>query len=153
MTPAIRMLRHVGVQFSIHDYSCHVTQDFGLHAAEQLQVSPELVYKTLLVRHDQGAAVALVPVCRQLSLKNLARALGLKKVEMMLPAEAEKLTGYKVGGISPFAQKHILPTVLDSQALQQERILVSGGKRGLSIGIQPDDLLALLDGKTALIGE
>ncbi len=153
MTPAIRMLRHLGVTFTLHDYPCHVSQDFGLHAAEQLQASPQSVYKTLLVRHEGGAAVALVPVSRQLSLKGLARALGTKKVEMMAPAEAEKLTGYKVGGISPFAQKRMLPTVLDSAALQQTRILVSGGKRGLSIGIHPEALLALLKGCTAPIGE
>ncbi len=87
------------------------------------------------------------------SLKQLAKATGLKKVEMMKPAEAEKLTGYKVGGISPLAQKKLLPTVLDDSAMQFDEILVSGGKRGLSVGVAPADMLRLMKWIAAPIGE
>ena len=70
-----------------------------------------------------------------------------------LVTEAEKLTGYKVGGISPFAQKKQLPTLLDSRALQQSTILVSGGKRGLSVGLTPQDFIQLLGATVATIAE
>ena len=88
------------------------------------------MFKTLLAHHDKQAVVAIVPSSGMCSLKQLAKATGLKKVEMMKPAEAEKLTGYKVGGISPLAQKKLLPTVLDDSAMAFDEILVSGGKRG-----------------------
>ena len=72
---------------------------------------------------------------------------------MLKPVDAERITGYKVGGISPFAQKKQLPTLLDARALHQSQILVSGGRRGLSVGIAPKDLIALLNAKVAPIGE
>ena len=96
---------------------------------------------------------AVIPVSCMLSLKEVAKAAKLKKVEMMKPLDAERLTGYKVGGISPFAQKKQLPTLLDSRALQQETILVSGGRRGLSVGLKPQDFIQLLSATVAPIGE
>jgi len=72
---------------------------------------------------------------------------------MMLPADAERLTGYKVGGISPFAQKKASKTLLDESALTQTSILVSGGKRGVSVEISPQDILTLLDASVANISE
>jgi Cys-tRNA(Pro)/Cys-tRNA(Cys) deacylase len=87
------------------------------------------------------------------SLKQLAKATGLKKVEMLKPADAEKLTGYKVGGISPLAQKKALPTVLDESALLFDRILVSGGKRGLSVGVSPREMQEKMGWLIAPIGE
>ena len=104
-------------------------EDFGLHAASQLGLPPDQVYKTLLVHQDKQVVTAVIPVSCMLSLKEVAKAAKLKKVEMMKPLDAERLTGYKVGGISPFAQKKQLPTLLDSRALQKETILVSGGRR------------------------
>ena len=72
---------------------------------------------------------------------------------MMKPADAEKLTGYKVGGISPLAQKKLLPTVLDDSAMAFDEILVSGGKRGLSVGVAPEDMVRLMNWIAAPIGE
>ncbi len=153
MTPAIRFLKIAGIDFTTHSYECEVHEDFGLHAASQLGLPPDQVYKTLLVHQDKQVVTAVIPVSCMLSLKEVAKAAKLKKVEMMKPQDAERLTGYKVGGISPFAQKKQLPTLLDSRAMQQETILVSGGRRGLSVGIKPQDFIQLLGATVAPIGE
>lgn len=153
MTPAIRFLKIAGIDFTTHSYECEVHEDFGLHAASQLGLPPDQVYKTLLVHQDKQVVTAVIPVSCMLSLKEVAKAARLKKVEMMKPLDAERLTGYKVGGISPFAQKKQLPTLLDSRALQQETILVSGGRRGLSVGLKPQDFIQLLGATVAPIGE
>ena len=153
MTPAIRFLKIAGIDFTTHSYECEVHEDFGLHAASQLGLPPDQVYKTLLVHQDKQVVTAVIPVSCMLSLKEVAKAAKLKKVEMMKPLDAERLTGYKVGGISPFAQKKQLPTLLDSRALQQETILISGGRRGLSVGLKPQDFIQLLSATVAPIGE
>ena len=153
MTPAIRFLKIAGIDFTTHSYECEVHEDFGLHAASQLGLPPDQVYKTLLVHQDKQVVTAVIPVSCMLSLKEVAKAAKLKKVEMMKPLDAERLTGYKVGGISPFAQKKQLPTLLDSRALQQQTILVSGGRRGLSVGLKPQDFIQLLSATVAPIGE
>ena len=85
--------------------------------------------------------------------KSAAKLAHLKQVELMAPADAERITGYKVGGISPFAQKKALPTLLDESALAYASILVSGGKRGVSIEIAPQALIHLLNASVAIIGE
>ena len=153
MTPAIRFLKIAGIDFTTHSYECEVHEDFGLHAASQLGLPPDQVYKSLLVHQDKQVVTAVIPVSCMLSLKEVAKAAKLKKVEMMKPLDAERLTGYKVGGISPFAQKKQLPTLLDSRAMQQETILVSGGRRGLSVGLKPQDFIQLLSATVAPIGE
>lgn len=153
MTPAIRYLQMCQIPFDSHSYHCEVSEDFGRHAADQLGLPAEVVYKTLLVHQEKQVVVAVIPVGCHLNLKEAAKAAGLKKVEMLKPADAERLTGYKVGGISPFAQKKKLPTLLDSRALAQEKILVSGGKRGLSVGLTPADLVRSLGATVAPIAE
>ena len=105
------------------------------------------------MQHEKQVVTAVIPVSCMLCLKEVAKASKLKKVEMMKPADAERLTGYKVGGISPFAQKKQLPTLLDSRAMSQATILVSGGRRGLSVGIRPQDFIQLLNATVAPIGE
>ncbi|KUE78640.1 Cys-tRNA(Pro) deacylase [Aeromonas schubertii] len=140
MTPAIKLLEKLKIPFSLHPYECEAHDDFGKHAATQLGLPEARVFKTLIAHHDKQAVVAIVPSSGMCSLKQLAKATGLKKVEMLPPAEAEKLTGYKVGGISPLAQKKRLPTVLDASALQFDSVLVSGGKRGLSVGVSAREM-------------
>jgi Cys-tRNA(Pro)/Cys-tRNA(Cys) deacylase len=150
VTPAINELERSGVPFSVHEYergeSLH---DFGLEAAQQLGFDPDQVFKTLLVTSDGGQAVAIVPVSSKLGLKAMGRALGTKRVDMCDPAVAERITGYVRGGISPFGQKRRLPTVLDEMATAFDTIYVSGGKRGLDIGVAPDDLVRVLDATVA----
>ena len=153
MTPAVLFLAQHAAPFTLHQYDCTTHDDFGAHAAAQLQVPLAQVFKTLLTEGEQGGVVALVPASNKVNLKRLAKAAGVKKLEMMAPVKAERLTGYKVGGISPFAQKKTLPTVVDISALQYSEILVSGGKRGLSLGISAELLQNLLGAVIANIAE
>lgn len=150
MTPAVRALEAAGVAFTLHEYergdSLH---DFGIEAAEKLGLDADQVFKTLLVSTDGGHAVAIVPVSSKLSLKAVGKALGAKRVEMCDPAVAERITGYVRGGISPFGQKKRLPTVIDQMATVFGTVYVSGGKRGLDVGVSPDDLVVLLDATVA----
>jgi Cys-tRNA(Pro)/Cys-tRNA(Cys) deacylase len=150
VTPAIRELEAAGVAFSVHEYergdSLH---DFGKEAADKLGLDPDQVFKTLLVTADGAQAVAIVPVSGKVGLKAVGRVLGAKHVEMCDPAVAERITGYVRGGISPFGQKKRLPTVLDEMATVFETIYVSGGKRGLDIGVAPDDLVRVLEALVA----
>jgi len=145
VTPAINELERDGVAFSVHEYergdSLH---DFGLEAADKLGFDPDQVFKTLMITADGGQAVAIVPVSRKLALKAVGKTLGAKRVEMCDPAVAERVTGYVRGGISPFGQKRRLATVIDEIATVFDTIYVSGGKRGIDIGIAPDDLVRLL---------
>jgi Cys-tRNA(Pro)/Cys-tRNA(Cys) deacylase len=150
MTPAINQLEEAGVAFTVHEYERGESlRDFGLEAAEKLGLDPEQVFKTLLVTVEGGHAVAIVPVSGKLSLKLVGRALGAKHVEMCDPDVAERVTGYVRGGISPFGQKKRLATVIDEIATLFERVYVSGGKRGLDIGVAPDDLIRVLDATVA----
>ena len=150
MTPAILELEAADIAFTVHEYergeSLH---DFGAEAAEKLGLDPDQVFKTLLVTADGAQAVAIVPVSGKLALKAVGKAIGAKRVEMCDPTVAERVTGYVRGGISPFGQKKRLPTVIDEMALAFDRIYVSGGKRGLDIGVAPGDLVALLDATVA----
>lgn len=150
MTPAVRELEAAGVAFTLHEYergdSLH---DFGREAADKLGLEPDQVFKTLLVTVDGEPAVAIVPVSGKLSLKAVGKVLGAKRVEMCDPAVAERITGYVRGGISPFGQKRRLPTVLDEMATVFDTIYVSGGRRGLDLGVAPSDLVAVLGAAVA----
>jgi Cys-tRNA(Pro)/Cys-tRNA(Cys) deacylase len=140
-TPATVALAAAGVAFTARPYAHDpAAASYGLEAAEALGVEPARVFKTLLVEADGALAVGIVPVDRQLDLKALAAALGLKRVQMADPAAAKRVTGYVVGGISPVGQKRRLATVLDESAGAYETILVSGGRRGLDIELSPHDL-------------
>lgn len=151
-TPATVALSRAGVAFTSHAYEHDpAAPSYGLEAAQALGVEPERVFKTLLVETDRGLAVGVVPVDRQLDLKAVATALGVKKAAMADPSAAERATGYVVGGISPIGQKRALPTVLDNSALAHRTVLVSGGRRGLDLELAPVDLVAATSASTAAI--
>jgi len=151
MTPAVRALEAAGVAYSLHSFDHEPSKgeathrDWGRQAAEALGVQPEQVFKTLVVIADDHPAVAIVPVSNQLSLKAAAVALGTKRAEMGGTTIAERTTGYVVGGISPFGQRKRLPTAIDETCELHDRIYVSGGRRGLDLGVAPADLVAVLD--------
>ena len=153
-TPATSLLSRHGVEFAVHEFT-HAPgeRNYGLVAAESLDIDAARVFKTLLAKVDgsiaPGVAVGIVPVSGQLSLKELAQSLGAKRAEMCDPVVAERLTGYVVGGISPFGQKKRLPTAIDDGCRSHETIFVSGGKRGLEIEIAPDALITVLN---AIVG-
>lgn len=151
-TPAMVALTKAGMAFTVLAYEHDpAAKSFGLEAAEALGLAPERVFKTLLVDVDGKLAVGVVPVDRQLDLKAVAAALGGKKAVMADPAMAERATGYVVGGISPIGQKRRLPTVVDASATQHETVYVSGGRRGLDLGLAPADLLSITTARAAPI--
>jgi Cys-tRNA(Pro)/Cys-tRNA(Cys) deacylase len=115
-------------------------------------VDAERVFKTLMVEVDGGLACAVVPASGMLDLKALARVLGGKKAELADPPQAERATGYVVGGISPLGQKRHHRTVIDETAQLFDTVFVSGGRRGLSVELEPEALARLLDADFAAIG-
>ncbi|TBR43948.1 Cys-tRNA(Pro) deacylase [Marinomonas agarivorans] len=142
MTPACIYLDKKKIAYTIHEYHHDpAAEQFGLEAAEKLNLAPETVFKTLLVTDDKQLFVTIIPVTHTLNLKKAAKACGVKKVKMADPKVAEKSSGYLVGGISPIAQKKSLPTFVDQSAEKLVSIYISGGKRGLDIGLKPNDLL------------
>lgn len=144
-TPALVALQRAGIAHTVHTYDHDPSrQNYGLEAAEALALPPASVFKTLLADVDGAPVVAIVPVTGQLDLKALASARGAKRARMLDPSDAERLTGYVVGGISPLGQRTALPTVIDSSAADHSVIYVSGGRRGLDIAVAPGDLVSLI---------
>lgn len=138
-TPALALLEKEGVAYTLHshEYDPEASRK-GLQAAESLGVSPERVFKTLMVWVDKDKpACAVIRSDHKLNLKAVAAALRGKSAAMMAPPDAERLTAYKTGGISPFGQKKRVPVLLDKHALEQKRIFVNAGRRGLQCEIDP----------------
>lgn len=144
-TPATSAADQAGVDYTLHPYEHHPrgAASYGLEAAAALGVPPERVFKTLIASVDDGLVVAVLPVDRQLDLKALARAAGGKRAGLAEPSQAQRATGYLIGGISPLGQRARLPTVLDASAGRHERIYVSAGRRGLQMELAPADLARL----------
>jgi len=152
-TPATVALTAAGVSFSKHTYEHDPTaRSFGLEAAQVLGLPPEQVFKTLLVDTGTALAVAVVPVAGRLDLKAMAAALGAKRVTMADPVAAQRSSGYVLGGISPIGQKRALPTVVDESAELFDVVYVSGGRRGLDLGLSPPDLVLVTGAVLADIG-
>lgn len=145
MTPAVAKAKKAKVAFSLHEYDHDPkVRAYGREAAEKLGVSPDRIFKTLVVAvGKQDLAVAVVPVAGTLDLKSVARAFGVKKVAMADKGAAEKATGYLTGGVSPIGQKKALPVIIDASARDLEKIYVSAGRRGLQISLSPRDLAVL----------
>jgi Cys-tRNA(Pro)/Cys-tRNA(Cys) deacylase len=149
-TPATVALTGAGVAFTLHEYAHDPrATSYGSEAAEALGLDPDRVFKTLLAEVDGNLVVAVVPVAGWLDLKALARALGGRKAAMADPKDAERSTGYVVGGIAPVGQKRRLPTVIDQSATAYDVVYVSAGRRGLDLEIAPADLVAVTGAITA----
>jgi Cys-tRNA(Pro)/Cys-tRNA(Cys) deacylase len=152
-TPALRAAVRAGVPHQVHTYEHDpAAASYGLEAAERLGVDAARVFKTLVCDIDGAKlAIAVVPVAATLDLKAMARAAGGKRAAMAATADAERATGYVVGGISPVGQRRRLPTVVDRSAQGLETMFVSGGRRGLELELAPADLLSLTSGTLAPI--
>ena len=139
-------LQDAGISHTIHAYDRgDDLHDFGREAADALGLDHDQVFKTLVVIADDELVVAIVPVSCQLSMKRVAAAVGAKKATMCDPARAERSSGFIVGGISPLGQRKRLRTVIDETAELFDTVYVSGGRRGMDIGLAPADLIMVLD--------
>jgi Cys-tRNA(Pro)/Cys-tRNA(Cys) deacylase len=140
VTPAVEAARRAGIDFELHEYAGVEVGDgeYALAVAETLGRPPGQLFKTLVASVDGKLSVFVVPADRQLDL----RAAG-KRTRLADRAEAERATGYVVGGISPLGQRRRLPTTVDATALEWPTVLVSAGRRGLQIELAPRDLVAL----------
>ena len=145
-------LQDAGIAHTIHEYDRgDGLHDFGREAADALGLDHDQVFKTLVVVADDELVVAIVPVSCQLSMKRVAAAAGAKKATMCDPERAERSSGYIVGGISPIGQRKRLRSVIDETAELFDTVYVSGGRRGMDIGLAPSDLIAVLDAVVAPI--
>jgi Cys-tRNA(Pro)/Cys-tRNA(Cys) deacylase len=150
-TPATNALEKAGVPFTLHEYEYDPSAErIGMQAAEALGVAPARLLKTLMAK-AAGTVCVLVPSDREVSLKKLAAAAGAKDAAMLAPAEAERITGYRVGGISPFGQKKRARVFIEADALAFDTVLLNGGRRGLQIEMAPADVVRLLDARAVSI--
>jgi Cys-tRNA(Pro)/Cys-tRNA(Cys) deacylase len=148
MTPAINLAKKANIEFTVHEYA-HDPSDgsYGLEAAEKLGIPADRVFKTLVVSlGGKELAVGVVPVSSMLNMKQMAKALGVKKVAMADAVDVTRSTGYVLGGVSPLGQKSQLRTIVDSSASGYPTVFVSAGRRGLEIEIAPCDLISLTMG-------
>lgn len=146
MTPAVLALEKAGIEHSVVEYAHEPNAaSYGEEAAQAMGLSTEEVFKTLLaVLPDGEHVVAVVPVSSMLNLKALAKAAGAKKATMADPADAERITGYVVGGISPFGQRKRLRTFVDETVTLLDRVHTSGGRRGLEVVVPPSAFAEVL---------
>ena len=151
-TRATQALQQAGVSFTVHAYDYDPSAErIGLQAAEAMGADPSTVLKTLMVLVDNKPACVILPSDQEVNLKKLASVLGGKAAQMMKPADAERITGYHVGGISPFGQKRRVPTVLEQSALDHASVFINGGQRGLQVRLDPRYVAAALGAKTAAL--
>jgi Cys-tRNA(Pro)/Cys-tRNA(Cys) deacylase len=155
MTPAIDLLKKAKAEHRVHSYQHDPrAPSYGLEAADKLGIDPARVFKTLLAVTEKGELlVAVVPVAGSLDLKALAQAAMAKKADMADPQQAQRSTGYLVGGISPLGQKKRLRAFIDESARQYPTIYVSAGRRGLEVELAAEVLAHHTQGSFAAIGK
>ena len=154
-TRATQALDRAGATYVIHRYEVaeKVGEGYGEAVAQAIGMPGHRVFKTLIATVDHEPVVAVIPVDRRLSPKKMASALGGKRCSVASPEDAERLTGYVVGGISPFGQRRKIRLVLDSSATDFETIAVSGGQRGLQLEVTPEVVTAVTGGAMAVIAD
>ena len=149
-TRATLALDGAGVPYDVHVYDYDPgAERIGLQAAESLGVPAACVLKTLMAQVDGRTLCVLIPSDRELGLKKLAAAVGGKAASMLRPADAERATGYHVGGISPFGQRRRVRVLLDRSALANAAVFVNGGQRGLQLCLSPRALVEALGAEPA----
>jgi Cys-tRNA(Pro)/Cys-tRNA(Cys) deacylase len=149
-TRATQTLEMAGVAFTLHHYDYDPDAPrIGLQAAEALGEDPSRVLKTLMAEVDGKPVCVVIPSDQEVSMKKLAAAFGGKSANMMKAPDAERLTGFVVGGISPFGQKKTVPTAIEEMALLEDRVYMNAGQRGLQVRLDPNEALAALGAKPA----
>lgn len=145
-TRATKALEQAGIAFTVHAYDYDPgAERVGLQAAEAIGEDPARVLKTLMALVDGKPACVIVPSDREVSMKKLAAAFGGRSADMMKPADAERISGYKVGGISPFGQMRKVRSAIEAEAMAHPLVYVNGGQRGLQVRLAPADAAKLLD--------
>lgn len=151
-TNAMRALERADIPYQPHTYDHGDGAIDGVSVAQKLGQDPRQVFKTLVTQGTgKGYYVFVIPVNRELNLKDAARAVGEKSVSMIPVSEINKVTGYIRGGCSPVGMKKDYPTVFDESVLTQDTIMVSAGKIGLQMEVDPRALIRLIDASTAKI--
>ena len=144
VTPAVRVLREHGVQFTHHPYDYEERGGTAVSARE-LGVSEHAVIKTLVMQDDLGRPLlVLMHGDCEVSTRNLARTLGVKSVEACAPAVADRHSGYQVGGTSPFGTRKRMPVYMQRTIADLPVVYVNGGRRGYLVGLAPADLVRVL---------
>lgn len=150
-TPTTQFLAAHDVAYTMHDYE-YVSDPgkIGLHAAAGIGIDNEKVFKTLMVEIDKKQVVcAVIPVHQKMNLKKVAALFGGKNARMLGAEKAEALTGFQIGGISPFGARTQVPVVFEKSALNQDIMYINGGGRGLVVGLAPADAVKCVNGQTA----
>lgn len=143
-TTALRALDAAKADYRLHAYQ-YVEHGGTTEAAHQLGLDEHQVVKTLVMADSSGAGlVVLMHGDREVSLKALARAVGVKSIKPVDPATALRLTGYQVGGISPFGMRRVLPVYAQTTVLEMDRVVINAGRRGLLAELAVADLVRLL---------
>jgi len=149
-TQGTLLLDRLGIAYTLHPYEYDPEAPrIGLHAAESLGVDPSQTFKTLMAEVDGKPVCVVVPSDTEVSMKKLAACFSGKSGAMMKAPDAERLTGYKVGGIGPFGQKRHVPTAFDETVELWDRVYINAGQRGLLLSIAPADAIMATDGKIA----
>ncbi len=144
VTPATRQLDEAGAEYTRHLYDYR--KSGAVEAARQMRVDEHAVVKTLVMEDDAGSPfIVLMHGEKEMSLKELARAIGARNVETTSRRDAQRLTGYTVGGISPFGAKRRLPVYVQSTILGLPYLYINAGRRGFVVGMKPETLVSLLD--------
>jgi Cys-tRNA(Pro)/Cys-tRNA(Cys) deacylase len=150
VTRATKMLEQAGIAFTVHTYDYDGDADrIGLQAAEALGEPPSRVLKSLMALVDGKPVCVIVPSDREVSMKKLAAVFGGKSAQMMKPADAERLSGYKVGGISPFGQMRAPRAAIEEEAMVNDLVFINGGQRGLQVRLDPRDAAKVLNALVA----
>lgn len=145
-TPGTLLLAKAGIAFDLHPYDYDPDAPrVGLQAADALNVDPAQTFKTLMAEADGKPVCVVVPSPEEVSMKKLAAHFGAKAAHMMKVPDAERLTGYKVGGISPFGQRKAVPTAIDETAQLFDIVYINAGQRGLLLSIAPEDAARFLN--------
>lgn len=149
-TNAARILDKLGIEYEIKTYEVDEEDLSAVHVAQVVGMDISTVFKTLVTRGDKtGVIMAVIGGADELNLKALAKASGNKHVEMIALKELFPLTGYIRGGCSPLGAKKNYPVFIDSRALEQEKISISAGQRGMQIIISPKDLVTAANATVA----
>ena len=146
-TNVMRILEAASIPFRTAEYEVDESDLSGVHAAEQLGMPADQVFKTLVLEGDGGHLVCVIPVAEELDLKLVARESGNKRVEMIPMKDLIKITGYMRGGCSPIGMKKRFPTFIDETCVLWDEIAVSAGMRGEQVILSPDDLAAVTGAK------